>query len=71
MLVLVSLERERADIVDHFKRPIRHTPEVMNGYYVMGDSDFVLIVTAQSMEDYEAFTRKFSMRIPTSKASRR
>jgi Lrp/AsnC family leucine-responsive transcriptional regulator len=59
MLVLVSLERERADIVDRFKQSIRHTPEVMNGYYVTGDSDFVLIVTAQSMEDYEAFTRKF------------
>ncbi|WP_180575418.1 Lrp/AsnC family transcriptional regulator (plasmid) [Agrobacterium vitis] len=59
MLVLVSLERERADIVDRFKQSIRQTQEVMNGYYVTGDSDFVLIVTAQSMEDYEAFTRKF------------
>jgi Lrp/AsnC family leucine-responsive transcriptional regulator len=59
MLVLVSLERERADIVDRFKQSIRHTQEVMNGYYVTGDSDFVLIVTARSMEDYEGFTRKF------------
>ncbi|MGM4984482.1 MULTISPECIES: Lrp/AsnC family transcriptional regulator [Rhizobium] len=59
MFVLVSLERERADIVDRFKQSIRQTPEVMNGYYVTGDSDFVLIVTARSMEDYEAFTRKF------------
>ncbi|MGR6432942.1 Lrp/AsnC family transcriptional regulator [Rhizobium sp. PAMB 3182] len=59
MLVLVSLERERADIVDRFKQSIRQTPEVMNGYYVTGDSDFVLIVTARSMEDYEGFTRKF------------
>jgi Lrp/AsnC family leucine-responsive transcriptional regulator len=59
MLVIVSLERERIDIVDRFKQSIRQTPEVMNGYYVTGDSDFVLIVTAQSMEDYEGFTRKF------------
>ncbi|MBN9551240.1 MAG: Lrp/AsnC family transcriptional regulator [Alphaproteobacteria bacterium] len=59
MLVLVSLERERADIVDRFKQSIRQTPEVMNGYYVTGESDFVLIVTSQSMEDYEVFTRKF------------
>ena len=59
MLVLVSLERERADIVDRFKQSIRQTPEVMNGYYVTGDADFVLIVTAQNMEDYEGFTRKF------------
>lgn len=59
MLVLVSLERERADIVDRFKQSLRDTPEVMHGYYVTGESDFVLIVTARSMEDYEGFTRKF------------
>ncbi|KSV90671.1 ArsR family transcriptional regulator [Sinorhizobium fredii USDA 205] len=59
MLVLVSLERERADIVDRFKQSIRQTAEVMNGYYITGESDFVLIVTARSMEDYEVFTRKF------------
>ena len=71
MLVLVSLERERADIVDKFKSAIRSTPEVMIGYYVTGDADFVLLITAKDMEDYERFTRRFFMRIMTSKASRR
>ncbi|QFI69110.1 Transcriptional regulator, AsnC family [Sinorhizobium alkalisoli] len=41
MLVLVSLERERADTVYRFKQSVRQTPEVMNGYYVTGESDFV------------------------------
>lgn len=59
MLVLVSLERERADIVDRFKAAIRSTPEVMTGYYVTGDADFVLVVTSKDMEDYEQFTRRF------------
>ena len=59
MLVLVSLERERADIVDKFKAAIRSTPEVMIGYYVTGDADFVLLITAKDMEDYERFTRRF------------
>lgn len=59
MLVLVSLERERADIIDKFKKSIRNTPEVMTGYYVTGDSDFVLVITSKDMEDYERFTRKF------------
>jgi Lrp/AsnC family leucine-responsive transcriptional regulator len=59
MLVLVSLERERADIVDKFKTAIRSTPEVMIGYYVTGDADFVLLITAKDMEDYEKFTRRF------------
>lgn len=59
MLVLVSLERERADIIDRFKASIRATPEVMIGFYVTGDADFVLLVTAKNMEDYEQFTRRF------------
>ena len=59
MIVMVSLERERADIIDRFKRNIRTTPEVMNGYYVTGEADFMLVITARDMEDYEAFTRRF------------
>jgi Lrp/AsnC family leucine-responsive transcriptional regulator len=59
MFVLVTLERERADIVDRFKQSIRHTREVMNGYYVTGEADFAIVVTAHSMEEYELFTRKF------------
>lgn len=59
MIVLVSLERERADIVDRFKTAIRNTREVMIGYYVTGDADFILIVTAKNMEGYEQFTRRF------------
>lgn len=59
MLVLVSLERERSDIIDRFKKAIRATPEVVSGFYVTGDADFALYVTARDMEDYEQFTRRF------------
>ncbi|MFQ6163443.1 Lrp/AsnC family transcriptional regulator [Sinorhizobium meliloti] len=59
MIVLVSLERERADIIDRFKTAIRKTREVMIGYYVTGDADFILVITARDMEDYEQFTRRF------------
>ncbi|MHC2543560.1 Lrp/AsnC family leucine-responsive transcriptional regulator [Sinorhizobium meliloti] len=59
VVVLVSLERERADIIDRFKSAIRKTREVMIGYYVTGDADFLLVVTAKDMEDYEQFTRRF------------
>ena len=59
MLVLVSLERERRDIIDRFKKAIRTTREVVNGFYVTGESDFVLYVTARDMEEYEEFTRRF------------
>jgi Lrp/AsnC family leucine-responsive transcriptional regulator len=68
MIVLVTLERERADIIDAFKRSIRSTPEVMNGFYVTGEVDFALFITACSMEDYEVFTRKFFYEVPTIKS---
>lgn len=59
MLVLVTLERERADIVDKFKKAIKASAEVVNGFFVTGDADFVLYITTRSMEDYEQFTRRF------------
>lgn len=59
MLVHVTLERERADIIDRFKAAIRTTPEIMTGYYVTGDADFMLVVTSRDMEDFEQFTRRF------------
>ncbi|MER9664476.1 Lrp/AsnC family transcriptional regulator [Mesorhizobium sp. M0159] len=59
MIVLVSLKRERADIVDRFKTTIRNTHEVMIGYYITGEADFMLVVTARDLEDYEQFTRRF------------
>lgn len=54
VLVQVSLERERADIIDRFKAAIRKTPEI-----VTGEADFILVVTARDMADYEQFTRRF------------
>ena len=68
MLVMVTLERERADIIDRFKRAIAKTPEVMLGYYVTGDVDFVLVMSAHDMEDYEAFTRRFLYENPDIKS---
>ncbi|VIO67560.1 Lrp/AsnC family transcriptional regulator [Bradyrhizobium ivorense] len=57
-LLLISFERDRADIVDRFKRAICKMPEVMSGFYVTGQADFVLLVTASDMEDYELLTRR-------------
>lgn len=64
MVVQVALERERADIMDAFKRAMRATPEVMQCFYVTGDIDFILIVTMPSMEDYERFTNRFFFQNP-------
>lgn len=58
MLVFIFFERDRADIIDRFKRGIRTMTEVMSGFYVTGQADFILLVTANNMEEYEHFTRR-------------
>lgn len=68
MIVLVSLERERSDIVDRFKKAIKSSAEVVSGFFVTGDADFILYITACSMEDYEQFTRRFFHQNPEIKA---
>lgn len=57
-LVLVTFERGRTDIVDRFKQAMRKMTDVMSAFYVTGQADFVLIVTANDLEGYEHFTRR-------------
>jgi Lrp/AsnC family transcriptional regulator, leucine-responsive regulatory protein len=59
VLVFVSMERDRADIVDRFKDSIRKTAEISCAFYVTGDADFIMLVTARSMKDYDDFSRAF------------
>ncbi|MEZ2147791.1 Lrp/AsnC family transcriptional regulator [Bradyrhizobium sp. DN5] len=59
MLVLVTLERERSDIIDKFKKAIKSSVDVVNGFYVTGEADFVVYISARNMDDYEQFTRQF------------
>jgi Lrp/AsnC family leucine-responsive transcriptional regulator len=54
----VELERERADMLDAFRRAARADPNVQQCYYVTGVADFILIVVARDMADFEAFTRR-------------
>ena len=57
-IVGVELERERADMLDVFRRAARADPNVQQCYYVTGIADFILIVTARDMADFEAVTRR-------------
>jgi Lrp/AsnC family leucine-responsive transcriptional regulator len=57
-IVEVSLERESAEAFEAFRRAMRAAPEVQQCYYVTGEGDFVLIITARDMNDYEQLTRR-------------
>jgi Lrp/AsnC family leucine-responsive transcriptional regulator len=58
-IVEVTLDMHLAKTLEEFERAIQSAPEVMQGYYVTGNADFILIVTAKSMEDYNAFALEF------------
>lgn len=57
-IVGIELERERSDMLDDFRRAARAEPSIQQCYYVTGSVDFVIIVTARNMADFEAFTRR-------------
>lgn len=58
ILVAVEMESERVDLFDSAKRIFSSTPGIQQCYYVTGEADFILIITVQTMSDYEALTRK-------------
>ncbi len=64
LIVQIVLERGGAQTVDQFKQQMRDTPEVQQCFYVTGEYDFVLIVVAKDMSDYELFTRRIFFENP-------
>ena len=57
-IVSVEVERERADLLDAFRKDMKSLPEVQQCYYVTGETDFVLIIKVHDMEEYERFTKE-------------
>lgn len=59
-IVGVTLQQERplAPDMQEFKKLMLSTPEVMQCYHVTGDSDFIVIITAKDMQEYDALTRR-------------
>jgi Lrp/AsnC family leucine-responsive transcriptional regulator len=56
VIVEVSLEREQLQQREEFERSVRTLPEVVQCYYVTGNSNYVLILNLKTMEDFSKFT---------------
>jgi len=54
----IEVERERPELMAVLKRWIAGEPAIQEAWYVTGDGDFVLIVTARDVEDYDALMQK-------------
>jgi DNA-binding Lrp family transcriptional regulator len=57
-IVMVEMERERADEIDAFRRKASKEPQIQQVYHITGDCDFILIALARDMDDYEQLVRR-------------
>jgi Lrp/AsnC family transcriptional regulator, leucine-responsive regulatory protein len=58
VIVEVSVESERLDLLDEVKARLTACPQVQQVYYVTGETDFVLVVSVADMTEYEQLTRQ-------------
>jgi len=58
VFVSVELDKQNAALLKQFERKMNALEDVMACYEVSGESDFLIIVNAESMEQYHAFTRE-------------
>ena len=57
-LLSIELERDNLDCLLRFKEKVKNEPRIQQCYYVTGESDFILIVTAKDMESFDKFTQQ-------------
>jgi DNA-binding Lrp family transcriptional regulator len=56
-IISVELNRDNIDCFNTFKKKVKNTPCVQQCYYITGEADFILIVTAKDMMDFDQFTQ--------------
>ena len=54
-VVGIEMDRDRPEVVARFREWLANEPNVQQAFYVTGEVDFVLVVTAASTEDYDAY----------------
>jgi Lrp/AsnC family transcriptional regulator, leucine-responsive regulatory protein len=64
VIVAVAVERETNEVVEAFRRRALAADEVQQCYYVTGEGDFLLVITARSMEEYQDIARRLFLDDP-------
>jgi len=62
--VIIEKDRPLSLALSEFKKLMLGTPEVMQCYDVMGEFDFIVLISAKDMPEYEALSRKLFMENP-------
>ncbi len=64
IFVNVSLERQIESALESFETAVRKRPEVVEGYLMTGDADYLLRVVTADLAGYERFLLDHLTRIP-------
>lgn len=62
--VIIDKDRPLSQALSEFKKLMLDAPEVMQCYDVMGEFDFIVLISAKDMAEYEALSRKLFMENP-------
>lgn len=54
----LELERERPELLASLRQWIAAEPTIQQAWYVTGDDDYVLVVTARDVDDYDALMQR-------------
>lgn len=68
--VNITLEKQREDLLANFERKMLEHPEIMQGYFVSGDTDYFLIMHVADMQHYNDFARRVFANEPNIKVFR-
>ena len=64
VLIRIRLERHSEEIIRVFEDQVKRIDEILDCYLMTGDSDYLLRVIVESLEDYEDFIRRKIHSIP-------
>jgi Lrp/AsnC family leucine-responsive transcriptional regulator len=70
VFVNITLEKQREDLLAHFERKMSNEPEIMQCYFVSGDTDYLLIIHVKDMSHYNEFARRVFANEPNIKKFR-
>ncbi|KTD77182.1 Lrp/AsnC family transcriptional regulator [Legionella waltersii] len=70
VFVNITLEKQREDLLAHFERKMADEPEIMQCYFVSGDTDYLLIIHVADMNHYNELARRVFANEPNIKQFR-
>ena len=70
VFVNITLEKQGEDLLAHFERKMCKELEIMQCYFVSGDTDYLLIIHVKDMNHYNEFARRVFANEPNIKKFR-